>query len=85
MDKTRIIPKQAHADLKETSENKQLLMLNKENSLLLGDQSTLTAQVTISTLDTIPVRNLPSHSAAFLQKSLKDPRFYPTAGKLSNL
>lgn len=37
MDKTRIIPKQAHADLKEMSENKQLLMLNKENSLLLGD------------------------------------------------
>lgn len=67
MDKTRIIPKQAHADLKETSENKQLLMLNKENSLLLGDQSTLTAQVTISTLDTIPVRNLPS-----LQPSYKN-------------
>lgn len=45
----------------------------------------LTVRVRILTLDTIPAHNPPSHSAAFLQKSLEYPWVYATAGKLSNL
>lgn len=90
--------RQAHADLKGTSENR-LFILNLEIPIqsqkiapsreLIIRTSTwsvktliqiLTVQVRILTLDLIPVHNLPSHSAAFLQKSLKDLSFIPLQG-----